>query len=144
MDIRFEFCLLPQLISQEKVVYFKRWVWGASFKSYPTYRVFFSLPPLWEEGFYVTDRRILIVTYLFRLFAQEYSLWFPGKGRSPDSEFVKEVRVGEGRVFGKYLEIISEDPIKHWYRSRELRSRIFMRNAGDVCKLISDQLERSS
>ena len=144
MDTRFRFCLLPHLLAEEKTLHFKRWIWGASFKSYPSYRVFSSLPPLWEAGFYITDRRILLVAHLFRLLTQEVSLWFPGKAEGTDPEVVRDVCVGTGRLLGSYLEITSEDPTKHWYRSRELRSRIFMREPEDLRRLISDQLERSS
>jgi len=144
MGLRYRFGFLPDLRPGEKVLYVKPWVWSASFKSLPSYRVFFSLPPLWEAGLYVTDRRVLLVACVFRLLSQEFSIWFPGKAEPGDQELLKKVGRGSFHLLGEYLEIISEGPGKRWYRSRQLRSRLFMRHPEVIHDLISKELATGS
>ncbi len=126
MALGFKFNLLPELLPGERVMHFKKWVWGISSKSLPTYRLFFSLPPLWEAGLYVTNRRVVLMVHCFRLLTQEFSLWFRGKTRGDDAELFKAVSTGQCRWSGSYLELVSEDPKPHWYRSCKLRLRLFM------------------
>ena len=139
MGIKFKFGLLPNLEREEKVLYFKPWILAASFKSLPAYRIFFSLPPLWELGLYVTNRRILLVAYLFRLISEEISLWFPGKADTEDEDVIKKVSIDDSNVLGKSLQIILEYPKKHWYHSRELHLRLFMRDSSALYELISKE-----
>ena len=153
MGMRFKLDLLPALLPGEKILFFKRCVWGISgkswgiswkswsisWKSFPSsYRLFFSLPPLWEAGFYVTDRRILIVAYLFRLLVQEISLWIPGAG-IPGDDVVREVSIGESRVWGPYLEINtnSEPSALVGLRAPRARARLFTRDARILCDIIT-------
>ena len=143
MGVRHKFNVLPSLLPGEKVLFFKKWVWGASVKSLPTYRDFFSLPPLWEAGLYVTDRRVLLVAHLVRLLTQEVSQWFEGKQDPEDDETIKEVRVGKGALAGPYLEVVSESEVKRWYRSPRFRLRLFMRNPEFLYRLLSETMMKS-
>lgn len=138
MSLQFKFNLLPSLLSEEQVLLRKDWVWGASGLSLPSYKWFFSLPPLWEAGLFVTDRRILFVAHGLRLFTQEFSVWFDGKAESPDDEMLIDVRVGRTRLAGPYLEIVSERPKACWYRSRRARVRLFMRHPEVVHRIITE------
>ncbi len=144
MGVRFKFGPLPELLPGERVLRMKDWIWASSFKSLPTYRVFVSVPPLLEAGLYVTERRILIVAYVLRLLVEEVSYWFPGKAEGSDRELVKAARIQHGHMLGSYLEIISEDAKRHWYRSRELRTRIFTRQAEGLHGVILTALNNGS
>lgn len=143
MNLRIDFNLLPHIQPDEKVLCVKKWLWAASFKSLPTYRFFFSLPPIMESGIYVTDRRLLKVLYIFRILSIEMSIWFPGYATAEKDETMRSVTIDEMPVFGRYLEIISEDSIKRWYRSRQLRIRLFLRDPQPICGLISQAIEES-
>ena len=138
MGLGFKLGILPAFQPGETVLHFQKWLWALSCKSPPTYRLFFSLPPLTEAGLYVTDRRIVVVACVLRLLIQEFSLWFAPASLEPSRELFKAVSVGSGRWSGSYLEVISEDPRPHWYRSRELRLRFFMRHPGALERLISE------
>jgi hypothetical protein len=128
MAVGFGFGVLPSILPGEKVLGFKKWIWALSGKSLPSYRLFFSIPPLWEAGVYVTDRRILFVAYVARLIRQEVSLWFEGRAEPGDRDFVKDISSGRGRLLGPYLQVISLNTQKHWYRSPWLRVRVFMKH----------------
>ena len=133
--------MLPSFLAGEKVLFFKRWVWAGSFESWPTcYRWNFSIPPLTEQGLYVTDRRVLDVIYIFRIIKLEYSLWFEAGGGPGDNEFVKEVNVGKSWIVGPYLEVVSESAVKQWWRSRRLQSRFFIKNPESVRKIIAETM----
>lgn len=138
MSLRFKFNVLPSLLPEERVLFRKDWVWAASGKSLPSYRWFFSLPPLCEAGLFVTDRRILFLAYLLRLLTQEFSVWFDGKAESANDEMLIDVRVGRTRLAGPYLETISERPDRCWYRSQRARVRLFMRDPDAVHRIITE------
>jgi hypothetical protein len=142
MGIRFKFSLLPSFLPGEKVLYFKKWLWFCSGRSFPNYRIFFSLPPLWEGALYITDRRVLFVGYLFRLISQEFDQWFELEEKPPDTEIIKEIRVGENWLLGSYLEIISEDSVKHWYRLPKVRIRLYMKDVESVRGIIENRNHR--
>ncbi|HWI57733.1 MAG TPA: serine/threonine-protein kinase, partial [Bacillota bacterium] len=127
-SLQFKTSYLPELLPGERVVHFKRRLWAIFNKSWPTYRLFFSLPPLWEAGMYITDRRILLISHFFGLLVQEFSLWFPGKARDGGVELLKEVSTGKSDWFGTFLQLDSEAPREHWYRSRKLMLRIYLRD----------------
>jgi len=143
MGLRFKFNLLPSLLPEEKVLFFKQQVWILFVKSLPTYRLNISLPPLVEVGLYITDKRILLVIYSFRIFAQEFSQWFEGRGTSADNEFIKEVKVGKSWLWGPYLEVVS-DGSKAWYRGTQFRMRLFMRNPEPVRQIIAEEMMRNN
>jgi hypothetical protein len=86
---------------------------------------------------YVTNRRIVLVACAFRLLPQQFNIWFPGKAQGDDPELFKAVSTGNNALLGNYLELLSEDPKRHWYRSRELRLRLFMREPEALQRLIS-------
>jgi hypothetical protein len=138
MGIRFKFNLLPSFLPGEKILFFKKWLWFCSGWSFPNYRIFFSLPPLWEGALYVTNRRVLFVGYLFRLVNQEFDQWFKLEEKPPDTEIIREVRVRKNWLLGSYLEIISEDSVKHWYRSSKVRIRLYMKDAQSVHRIIEN------
>jgi hypothetical protein len=140
MGLRQDFNLLPKLLPGEKVLFVKRWVWAASSRSFPGYRLDFSLPPLEECGLFVTDRRVLCHYLILRLMVTEFSQWFEGKAEPGDREVLKEVSVGRSRLFVPYLELISKDPARHWYRSRRMCLHIFTREAEAICRVVSDAM----
>ena len=144
MGQRFGFNLLPRLLPGEKVLLFKKWIWAASGKCSPSYRLFFGLPPLWELGLYVTHRRLVHVSFLCRLMMQEFSQWFEQEAPPGDQELVREVSVARNPLFGPYLEVISEDPGKHWYRAHRLRVRLFTKDAARLCAAISEAMTMSA
>ena len=142
--IRISFNILPSFIDREEVLLSKRWVWLGSAKSLPTYRWWPSLPPLVEHGLYVTDKRVLHVFHIFRLFKQEFSQWYVEKGGLKDNDFVKEVATGKSWLLGPYLEIVSRNSAKRWYRSSEARLRLFMRSPENICELIDKKIAENS
>lgn len=133
---RYQFGLLPNLQSGERVVHFQKWIRATLWKSPPIYRFFFSLPPMGEVGLYVTDRRVIVVSHTFRLITHEFSLWFPATAPGPVCEALQRVTTGQSRWFGPYLELTSVHPEKRWYRSRELRLRLYTREAESLRKTI--------
>jgi hypothetical protein len=56
MKYHFQFSALPKLQEGETVLLFLPTVWVMSSRSLPSYRVFASVPPLFEAGVYVTER----------------------------------------------------------------------------------------
>jgi hypothetical protein len=136
MALGFRLNMLPEFMPGERIHHFHKWLWAVSSKSPPTFRVSSSLPLIQEIGFYVTDRRITLVGNAFRLLFQQFDIWFPGKVLGRDPEIFKAVSTGRNSLFGDYLEILSEDPKPHWYRSRELRLRLFLRDPGRLERLI--------
>lgn len=144
MGLRWGLSPLPSLRPEEKVLLFKKWVWGMSAKSWPTYRVSFSLPPVWDIGLYITDRRVLLVASFLRLLAQELSLWFDGRGEPDDDETVRTVGIGRGWLCGPYLELVSEGSAVRWYRSPQLRLRLFMKHPETAHRTIAETMSRNS
>jgi len=138
MGMRWQVGLVPRLLPAEKVLYLKRWVWAWSIKSLPTYRVLLNFPLLSESGLYVTDRRALHVFHVLCHVTVEFSQWFEGKSEPRDADCIKDVRVGRNPILGPYLEIVSEDPQKRWWRSHRWRSRIFMTHPERAHRAISE------
>jgi len=133
--------LLPSFLPGEEVLFFKRWVWVSSGKSWPKYyRWGFSLPPFMESGMYVTDRRVLYVHYLFRSTEFEFSQWFEGKQGAGNNELVKKVSCGKSWLLGSYLEVVSDNSVKQWCRSPQMRIRLFMKNPEPVCRIIAEAM----
>ncbi|TAL05092.1 MAG: serine/threonine protein kinase [Verrucomicrobia bacterium] len=118
--------LLPDWLPGERVLHFQQRLWAVFNHSWPTGRFFFSLPPLWSAGMYVTDRRVLLLSHFLGI-AQRFSLWFPGKAPDAQREMLKEVSVGRSGLLGEFLELKSEDFKPRWWRSRELRIRAYLR-----------------
>jgi hypothetical protein len=138
MTLGFKFFPFPTFQPGETVLYCQPWVRALSCKSPPSYRLFFSLPPLTEMAMYVTDRRIFLIDCFLRLLPQEFSVWFSRGPQGEEREMFKSVSTGRVHWSGNYLELISEDLQTHWYRSRELRLRLFLRNPEPLRQLISE------
>jgi hypothetical protein len=132
--------MLPSFLPGEKVLFFKSWVWAGSFKSWPSYRWLLSVPLLVEHGLYVTDRRVLHVFHIFRIIKQEERQWFEGKQEPGDNELVKDVSCGKSLLLGPYLDIVSENPVKRWYRSPKIRLRLFMKNPERIRRIIAEAM----
>jgi len=140
MGERVKFNLLPILQPGEKVLLVKRWVGFCTYLSSPNYRWSFSLPPVQEQGLYVTDQRVLHILHVFRLFTVEFDQWFEKKSNNSDTEFIKEVNTGRNLLCGPYLEIVSENSSKPWYRSRRVRMRLYMKNPKYACQIITEAI----
>ena len=143
MSLQFRFNSLPALQPGETVLLFKKWVWAMSTKSLPSYRVFASLPPLCEAGLYITNRRVLVLASVFRLLTQEISQWHAGFAEGGDSDVIRRVELGRSSLVGPYLEIVSTTAEQHWYRSPDLRVRLYIRNAEDARRIIAEYLDTS-
>jgi len=122
----------------ERILAVRRYIRGVCGKSWPTYRCHFTLPPVFDVGLYVTDRRIIIVMHILRLLFGQVSQWFPGT--SPEKEeVIKEISIGKSWLMGSYLEIVSEAHRRYywpWCRSRQLRMRCYMKSPDIVRDLI--------
>jgi hypothetical protein len=140
VGIRFSLNMLPKFLPGEKVLLFKPWLWFASGKSSPSYRIFIPIPLLCEAGLYITDRRVVFIFYLCRLFIMENSLWFKDKGKLEDNEFVEETSVGRNFLLGPYLEIVSEISPIPWYRSHRARLRFYMKDAEYARRVIAEAM----
>lgn len=140
MGTRFKFNLLPTLQPDEKVLFVKKWVGFCTCLSSPNYRCSFSLPPLLEQGLFITDKRVLHIAHCLRIFASEFDQWFNGNKELKDTELIKTAKVGRHWLCGPYLEIVSENTKKLWYRSRRARIRLYMRKAESACKIITETM----
>jgi hypothetical protein len=88
----------------------------------------------------VTDRRALVVTHAFFGLAAQSAQWFEVRGDRVDAEHVREVRVGRSRLCGPFLDIVSEDPVRRWWRRPLLRVRLYMRDPERVRRAIADAM----
>lgn len=128
----------PELLRGERIIHCKKRLWAVFNKSLPlVYRLFFSLPPFWAAGLYVTDRRLLFASHFFGLINQRFSIWFAGKAPDDQRERFESVTSGESRVFGEFLEIRSKAPRGRWWRSIDLTLRIYMRQPGSLRDMIA-------
>ena len=118
----------------ERILTVRRYIRFSRVKSWPTYRWIFSLPLILDVGMYVTDRRILTKVYVFRVFNQEFSQWFDN-GSLRHSEIVRETKVGKG-LLGAYLEIVSENSGRVWFRSPRAYLRHYMGSPESVQQVL--------
>jgi hypothetical protein len=139
MKCHFQFNVLPKLQEGETVLLFLPTVWVMSSRSMPSYRVFASVPPLFEAGVYITERRILILVSLLRLVTQEVSLWF-GDFAVPGEDEIRSSSVGKGSYLGPYLDVTTTNNDSHWLRSSDLRVRMYTRHAHQAHAIISQLL----
>jgi hypothetical protein len=142
--MRLRLNLLPTLQSGEKVLFVEKWVAFCTYLSSPTYRWSFSLPPVMDQGFYVTDKRVLHILHIFRLFSEEFNQCFGKETCVCDTDFIKEIRTSKHWLCGPYLEIVSENATKQWGRSTRARLRLYMRNPEPVCKIIADAMTKNT
>jgi len=138
MGLGVGFALLPRLLPGERILYCKPWIWAVSGKSLPSYRVSLMIPLVQEAGLYVTDRRILLPCFVFRLVVLEFVAWFESEDESRGEERVREVCTGRSCLLGPYLEIVTHTAVKHWFRSPDARIRVFMGDPEPVCSIISE------
>jgi len=125
------------LVAGETVLSARQAVYVGSAFSWPSYRLFFSLPPLLEVGLLVTDQRVILHGLCLRLVAQVQSLWFAGDASREQLESVSVRRVP---MAGDVLEVHSIESARRWYRSQRMRLRLFVRDAGEVAEIIERQL----
>jgi|SRR3972149_1428066 len=144
MSANCRFNMFPALREGETVLLFKKWVWLLTAKSLPSYRVFFSLPPLWEAGLYITNQRVLLVANVFRLLTQEVSLWYTGQAPADGDDQVTRLELGHSSLLGPFLEVISTSTEKHWFRSADAKLRLYMREAEVAHQLLAGFLGKSS
>ena len=142
MSLQFRFNSLPALQPGETVLLFKKWVWAMSTKSLPSRRIFCSLPPFCEAGLYITNRRVLVLASVFRLLTQEISQWHAGHADGGDDDVIRRVELGRSSLVGPYLDVVSTSAKKHWYRSPELRLRLYIQNAEEACRIIAEFLDK--
>ena len=125
------------VVAGETILCPRRTVYAGSASSWPTYRLFFSLPPLLEVGLLVTDHRVLLHGLCLRLVAHVQSLWFT---RKDGREQLDSVPAGRVPIFGDVLEFHSIESARRWYRSQRMWLRLFVRGAAEVAAIIERQL----
>ncbi len=131
----------PRLLAGEQVLYFKPVIWMVSGKSLPSYRIAPWLPLIQEMAFYVTNRRVLLPCWLMlRLVRFEWAAWLRREDSVPDQDVVQTAGTGRHPLLGPYLQLITVNPVPHWYRSRQARIRFYMKAPEIPCRLISDLL----
>ena len=144
MGSNFSLNLFPRFLAGERVLHCQPWLWASSGKSLPSYRVSLSFPFVHEMGLCLTDRRVLLSCCLFRLIRVEWTAWLGSRAASADGDSIKEVSVGRSSWLGRYLQLVTYDPVEHWWRSREARIRFFMKNPEPLCRLIAEALEKAT
>jgi hypothetical protein len=135
----FHWALLPHFFPGEIVLASKPSAGWMSFKSLPSYRIFFPLPFLAQGGFYITNARIILSFVLLGLASQVISIWFPPKNELQHGEHLKSFRVAKAFKRFPFLELISENSGHCWLRSRHLRTRIFQPNPERLQEIITTQ-----
>ena len=134
----------PPLLIGESVLYFQPHVWVASGKALPSYRVTVSVPFIQEMSLCVTDKRVVFSCRLFRLMRFDWAAWYVTEDSAGDLDRIEEVSIGTSLLLGPYLQMMTSNPVRHWWRSRFARIRIQMKDPEPVCYLISERLGTSS
>ena len=123
---------LKSLLPGEEILHFVPSLGLTTMKALPTYRIFFPIPLFLRASVHITDRRIIIVTYLFGLVIDKFSSWYPGRAPEGDFEIIESASVGKMRLSGPYLEVISFNDKRPWYYrclcAGHLRLRFYMKN----------------
>ena len=143
-ESRFSLNLLPRLAAGERILHSQPWLWAASGKSLPSYRVSVSVPLVQEMGLCVTDRRVVLCAWVLRLFRFEWVAWFERQDQFADQDSIKEISVGRSRLFGRYLQLVTHDPVKHWWRSCETRVRLYMKNPESLSQSLNETLRMAT
>lgn len=93
----------------------------------------------------ITDRRIIIVSYLFGFVIQEFSSWYPGRNPEGKLEIIESASVGKMRLIGQYLEVVSYNDNRPWYYrylcAARVRLRFYMKNPEPLYESMSSVLE---
>ncbi|MCX7000556.1 MAG: hypothetical protein NT106_09735 [Candidatus Sumerlaeota bacterium] len=115
-----------------------------SSKALPTYRLFFPIPPLMKASLIITDRRVIIVSYLFGFVIQKFSSWYPERSPEGELEIIESVSLGKMRLIGPYLEVVSFNDNRPWYYrylcAARVRLRFYMKNPEPLYETLSSQL----
>jgi hypothetical protein len=101
--------------SDETVLHTVHPVWWMTSKALPSYRAFFSLPPLMSASLVVTTLRIVVVASLFGLRIQEFYCWHRGQALPDDPEIIQSVGTGRSRFLGECLEVVTHHPARLKY-----------------------------
>lgn len=139
-DAIVSFHLLPSLHAEERILHLQPWLWAVSGKSLPSYRFSVGVPFLQDISLCVTDQRVLLSGWLLRLLRVDWTGWFAVEDTSADRDRVTEVSVGRAPLFGQYLQLLTHNPVGHWWRSPEARIRLFMRNPEPLCRMLQQRL----
>lgn len=144
--IVFKFGSMSTFLPDEEVLHTVPSVGFISSKSFPSYRLFFPLRPLWSASLYITDRRVVLVAYLFGFVFQEFTAWYPAKAPQNDQELVDSTCVGNMRVLGPYLEVVSQNNNRPWYWrwacSPRIRMRFYMKRPEPLYESVYGGLNR--
>jgi len=116
-------------------------MWAVSGKSLPSYRISLEVPLLQDISLYVTDQRVLLSGWVLRLLRVDWTGWFAVEDTSGDWDRITEVPVGRKPLFGQYLQLVTHNPVRHWWRSHEARIRLFMRNPEPLCRMLQQRLD---
>jgi len=129
----------------ENVLHFIPSVGFISSKALPSYRLFFPIPPLMKASLIITDRRIIILVYLFGFVIQEFSSWYLGRNPEGKLEIIESASVGRLKILGPYLEVVSYNDKRPWYYrylcAARVRLRFYMKNPEPLYESISSGLE---
>ena len=116
-----------------------------STKALPTYQLFFPFPLLLKASLYITDRRVFLVVFIFGRVFQQFSMWYPKKAQEGDQEIVKSTSMGNLRILGPYLEVVSHNSNRPWYHrylcSSRIRHRFYMKNPEPLYESICNCLK---
>lgn len=135
----FTWGIRPALLPGERLLRTK-YVWAASGKSLPNYRLFVSLPPVIDARLYITDRRVIFSANLFfYIVSGHLSQWYL-QSPSPDEDTLTAVTSAYMRLAGDYLQLDSRTENKQRFRTRELRTRIFTGDAGELKRMIDNAI----
>ena len=134
------FALLPRFHAVETVLHSQPWLWAVSAKSLPSYRISVGIPLVQDISLYVTDQRVLLSGWVFRLLRGDWAAWFAVEDAAADRDRITAVSVGRAPLFGQYLQVVTHNPVRHWWRSPETRVRLFIKNAEPLCRLLQAQL----
>jgi len=126
----------PLLAPGESILRPAKYVWLAVANAWPyTFRIEFPLPPLTHAELYVTDRRLIISSVFFYLANVQFSQWYTDPPTGQDDQ-ITSVSTGRGWFGAPYIQVESRTAEKVPLRSRELRLRIYTRDAVGLEKLI--------
>ena len=89
---------------------------------------------------FITDQRVLHIAHIFRLITIEFDQWVEGNEGRKGTELIKTARANRHWLCGPYLEIVSENTKSLWFRSRQARMRLYMRNAESVFRIINETM----
>lgn len=132
------------LLPDERVALEQRSFRAVSSTTLPSYRIGFSLPPLWRISLLITDSRCIVVTDLFHCMTQEVGMWYPGRNPEDDPETITGVRATSG-IFGRCLEIRTHNPKRRqrWLWSPDMTLRFFLSDPGSLKAVIAQQMAQS-